>query len=203
MIVAFVGIDGSGKTTFLSQLAEYIEKTGKTVQIIKALNPDSFFMKNYNMMRKEFWLQHPDKKHEFNIMGSYIMSFNLLQQSEVIKDMDSTDRVIILDRWKICQQLYAKVWMAENNFTRIAYQMCLEPDLTYVIDSNMNLIEQRLQDRGGANEFENILCLRRLKKLYLKYAKENEKAILIQNNEEINDAYMSIIREYEKRVLTM
>lgn len=199
MIIAFVGVDGSGKTTLLSLLAKYIEKTGKKVQIIKALRPDSIFMNNYNNIREEFWLQHPDKRHQFNIMGSYIMSFDLFQQSEVIKGLDTTDKVIILDRWAICQQLYAKVWMAENDFTRIAYQKCIEPDLTFVIDSDMSLIEQRLQNRGGPNEFENILSLRRLKKLYLKYAMENKKVVLIQNNNELNEAHMSIVREYMKR----
>ena len=199
MIIAFVGVDGTGKTTLLSRFARYLEKTGKTVHIIKALRPDSTFMKNYNMMRKEFLFQHLDKNHQLNIIGSYIMSFDLLQQSEAIKALDSNDKVIILDRWAICQQLYAKVWMAENDFTNIAYGMCFEPDLTFVIDSDMSLIEQRLQNRGGANEFENILCLRRLKNLYSKYAIEHKKAVLIQNNNEIYKAYMNIIREYKKR----
>jgi thymidylate kinase len=199
MIIAFVGVDGTGKTTLLSRFARHVEKEGKTVHIIKALRPDSTFMKNYNMLRKEFLLQHQDKKHQLNILGSYIMSFDLLQLSEAIKELDSTEKVIILDRWAICQQLYAKVWMAENDFTNIAYDMCFEPDLTFVIDSDMDLIEERLQNRGGANEFENILCLRRLKKLYLKYAMKHEKAVLIQNNNEIYKAYRNIIREYKKR----
>jgi dTMP kinase len=199
MIIAFVGIDGSGKTTLLSRFAVYLEEKGKKVQIIKALRPDSVFINNYNMIRNEFCRKHPDKKHEFNIISSYIMSFDLLQQSEGIKALNSDDTVIILDRWAICQQLYAKVWMAENDFSNIAYQMCFEPDLTFVIDADMNLIDQRLESRGGANEFENILSLRRLKKLYLKYARENEKAVLVQNNNEIIEAYRNIIKEYEKK----
>lgn len=199
MIIAFVGVDGTGKSTLISLLAKYLEETGKIVHIKKALRLDSIFMKNYNMIRKEFSMQHPDKKHQLNIIGSYIMSFDLLQHSGNIQKMDSTDKVIILDRWAICQQLYAKVWMAENDFTNIAYGMCLEPDITFVIDSEMNLIEQRLQNRGGANEHENILCLRRLKKLYNKYAVEHEKAVLIENNDEIDIAYMNIIQEYERR----
>lgn len=199
MIIAFVGVDGTGKTTLLTRFAKHLEKKGNKVHVIKALRPDSTFMENFNMIRKEFFSQHPDKKHQFNIIGSYIMSFDLLQHSEAIKRLNSTDKVIILDRWAICQQLYAKVWMAENDFTNIAYDMCIEPDLTFVIDSDMNLILQRLQNRGGANEFENILCLRRLKKLYLKYAIEHKNAVLIQNNNEIYKAYRNIIREYKKR----
>lgn len=199
MIVAFVGIDGTGKSTLISWLAKYLEETGKIVHIVKALRPDSTFMNNYNMIRKEYLCQYLDKKHQLNIIGSYIMSFDLIQHSENIKMMDSANKVIILDRWAICQKLYAKVWMAENDFTKIVYDMCLEPDITFVIDSEMNLIEQRLQNRGGANEHENILCLRRLKKLYNKYAMEHEKAVIIQNNDEIDNAYMNIIREYEKR----
>lgn len=199
MIIAFVGIDGTGKTTLLSRFANHMEKEGKEVHVIKALRPDSIFMKNYNMTRKEFLFRHPDKKHQLNIIGSYIMSFDLLQHSEAIKGLNSTDKVIILDRWAICQQLYAKVWMAENDFTNIAYDMCLEPDITFVIDSDMDLIVQRLQDRGGANEFENILSLRRLKKHYIKYAIEHEKAVLIENNNELYKAYRNIIREYKKR----
>ncbi|OBZ14207.1 hypothetical protein A8L34_09610 [Bacillus sp. FJAT-27264] len=199
MIIAFVGIDGTGKTTLLSRFAEYVEKKGKSVQVIKALRPNSTFMKNYNMIRKEFLIQHPDKNHQLNIIGSYIMSFDLLQISEVIKGLDSPDTVIILDRWAICQQLYAKIWMAQNDFTNISYDMCLEPDITFVIDSDMNLILERLENRGGANEFENTLSLRRLKKLYLKYADEHKKAVLIENNNELYKAYRNIIREYKKR----
>ena len=127
------------------------------------------------------------------------MSFDLLQQSEEIKKLNSPDKVIILDRWAICQQLYAKVWMAENEFVKITYSKCLEPDITFVLDSDMELIEQRLRNRGGANEFENILCLRRLKKLYFKYSMENQKAVLIENNHEMYKAYINIIREYKKR----
>ncbi|WP_225999286.1 hypothetical protein [Paenibacillus sp. BJ-4] len=199
MIIAFVGIDGTGKTTLLSRFAEYVEKKGKSVHVIKALRPNSTFMKNYNMIRKEFLIQHPDKNHQLNIIGSYIMSFDLLQISEVIKGLDSPDTVIILDRWAICQQLYAKIWMAQNDFTNISYDMCLEPDITFVIDSDMNLILERLENRGGANEFENTLSLRRLKKLYLKYADEHKKAVLIENNNELCKAYRNIIREYKKR----
>jgi len=199
MIIAFVGVDGTGKSTLLSRFANYLENKGKTVHIIKALRPDSTFMRNYNMIRKEFLSQHPDKAHQLNVFGSYIMSFDLFQHSEAIKKLDSTDKVILLDRWAICQQLYAKVWMAENDFANIAYGMCIEPDITFVIDSDMNLIEQRLQDRGGPNEHENILCLRRLKRLYYKYAKEHEKAVLVQNNNKIEHAYSIIVREYENR----
>ena len=197
MIIAFVGVDGTGKSTLLSRFAKYLEKTGKKVHIIKALRPDSTFMKNYNMIRKEYLSQHPEKTHQLNVCGSYIMSFDLLQYSEIIKELDSTNKVILLDRWAICQQLYAKVWMAENDFANIVYGMCVEPDITFVIDSDMDLIEQRLQDRGGANEHENILCLRRLKRLYNKYAAEHEKAVLIQNNGEIEHAYSIIVSEYE------
>lgn len=199
MVIAFVGVDGSGKTTLLSLFAKYLETKDKKVKIIKALRPESVFLQNYNKIRNEFGLHYPKKKHEFNVIGSYIMSFDLLQQSEAIKKLDSNDIVIILDRWAICQQLYAKVWMAENDFINVAYRMCLEPDITFVIDADMRLIEQRIQDRGGANEYENILCLRRLKKMYQKYSSENENAILIRNNSKLDDAYANIVQEYRKR----
>lgn len=199
MIVAFVGIDGSGKTTLLNLFAKYLEERGRQVYIIKALTQKSSFMINYNNLRDEFRLKHPEKKHEFNVISSYIMSFDLLQQSEKIKEMDSGDKVIILDRWAICQQLYAKVWMAENDFAKMAYQMCLVPDLTFVIDADLNIVEHRIENRGGANEYENIYCLERLKKLYLKYAAEHNAAVLIENNSELSEAYLDIIREYNAR----
>ncbi|HAU86735.1 MAG TPA: hypothetical protein DCW90_14960 [Lachnospiraceae bacterium] len=197
MIIAFVGIDGSGKTTLLSEFAKYVVSTGKKVQIIKALNQKTQFMKNYNSVRKKFFEQHEDKKHELNVIGSYIMSFDLLQQSELIKQQDSSDTVTILDRWAICQQLYAKVWMATNDFTNIVYDMCLEPDITFVINADLNVIEQRIEQRGGANEFENMMSLRRLRKLYLKYADGHDKAVLVENNGEFNEALQKIIQEYE------
>ena len=199
MIVAFVGIDGTGKTTLLSRFERYLKSVGKDTQIIKALDPASIFMQNYNRLRSEFFSKYPNKKHEFNIIGSHIMSFDLLQQSEAIKKMDATNTVILLDRWSICQQLYAKVWMAENHFSSTAYSMCLEPHLTFVLDSDINIIQQRLQCRGGSNEYENILSLRRLKKLYIQYAAENKNAILIENNQKIYKPYINIIREYRKK----
>ena len=89
--------------------------------------------------------------------------------------------------------------MAENEFSNTAYNMCLEPDISFVIDSEMTKIEQRLLNRGGANEFENRLSLRRLKKLYLKYGQNNENSVLIYNNKELDEALMKIIEAYEKK----
>lgn len=198
MIIAFVGIDGVGKTTLINMFEKYLKKEGKKVHIIKALNLDSDFMKNYNILRNQYFLKYPDKKHTFNVISSYLMSFDLFQQSEVIKKMDSQDTVVLLDRWAICQHLYAKVWMANNEFTDLAYNSCLEPKLTFVIDADMELVQKRIEDRGGANEFENILSLRRLKKLYQNYAKNNEKTIYIKNNAEIEIPYLEIINEYNK-----
>ena len=199
MIIAFVGIDGTGKSTLLNYFAKYLECNGKVVHTIKALKPESIFMENYNILRRAFLQQYPNKQHQLNVYGSYIMSFDLLQNSEAIKKLDSDDKVILLDRWAICQQLYAKVWMAENEFANIAYGLCLEPDITFVIDSDLDLVEQRLKNRGGANEHENIYCLCRLKRLYKKYADTKETAVLISNNNDIKQACDTIIQEYESR----
>ena len=198
MIIAFVGIDGSGKTTLLEQFANYLEKNDKKVSVLKALRPDSEFMRNYNVIREKYLLKHAEKKREFNTINSYIMSFDLFQQSEALKELDAPDKVILLDRWAICQQLYSKVWMAENDFSKLAYGMCLEPDITFVIDADMEIIEQRIESRGGANEFENMLCLRRLKKMYINYSKEAHHAILIKNNNKLDDALNEIISIYKK-----
>jgi dTMP kinase len=198
MIIAFVGIDGTGKTTLLNKFKQYLTESGKSVQIIKALRADSDFMLYYNKVREEYLRQCPGQNHELNIIGSYIMSFDLIRWSEEVKKMNKADEIILLDRWAICQQLFAKVWMAQSVFTNISYGMCLEPDLTYIIDSDMDLVLQRLKDRGGASEYENILGLKRLKKLYRKYAENNEKAVLITNNGDIYQPLQEIIVEYEK-----
>ena len=198
MIIAFVGIDGVGKTTLINMFAKYLKKKGKKVHIIKALNAHSSFMKNYNILRNKFFLKYPNQKHAFNVISSYLMSFDLFQQSEKIKKMDSNDTIILLDRWAICQQLYAKVWMANNEFIDLAYNSCLKPNLTFVIDADMELVQKRIKDRGGANEFENFFSLRRLKKLYQNYAKNNKKIVYIKNNNEIEFPYLEIIRAYNK-----
>ena len=200
MIIAFVGIDGSGKTTLLSLFKKHLEKKNKDVHIIKALDPTSDFMSNYNFIRNKYISTTPENKHDLNIIGSYIMSFDLFQQSEKIKAMNTTNSIILLDRWAICQQLYAKVWMAENNFANTVYSMCLIPDITFVIDSNLDIVEQRLIARGGPNEYENMMCLRRLKRMYIKYANEHGNAILIDNNTSIDVAIQKVIDMYERYI---
>lgn len=199
MIIAFVGVDGTGKTTLLSKFEKYLKKNNKQVQILKALKPGTNFLTNYNIVKHEFIKDYPDKLHYFNIISSHLMSFDLFQQSEYLKKINNDDNVILLDRWAICQKLYSQVWMAENQFSKMVYKMCLVPDLTFVLDCELNVIKKRLELRGGANEFENYLALRRLKKKYIRYAESDENAILIRNNGSLESAFYEIIGYYENR----
>lgn len=199
MIIAFVGIDGTGKTTLLSLFEKYLKKNNKQVQTFKALKSETRFLNNYNMIKQEFLKDNPNMQHYFNVISSHLMSFDLFQQSEYLKEINNEDNVILLDRWAICQKLYSQVWMAENEFSKLVYKACLVPDLTFVLDCDMDVVKKRLDLRGGPNEFENYLVLRRLKRQYLRYVETDENAVLIQNNGALDYAFQKMKKYYENK----
>ena len=156
-------------------------------------------MNNYNKIQEEYTKCNSDQNLKLNRIKAHLISFEMFQKSEKIKKSESMNRVILLDRWSICQQIYAKAWMAKSNFNSVAFRLCLEPDLTIVVDSELSIIEQRLNDRGSADEFKKMICPERLKRLYLIYESENKNSVLIKNNGILSKALASVVKEYSMR----
>ncbi len=167
MYIVFEGIDGSGKSTQIQLLKQWLEANGFDVETL--VEPtDSEVGK---LIRER--LQHPDA-----------MSDNFQRVSALLF---AADRMVIMDRLED----ESKVFISDRSFiSSLAYQNPTEwvevlnryakkPDLLILLDLD---VEKSVARTSGKDTFENKEFLTEVKDNYLKLAKNYPHAIIDANN---------------------
>ena len=146
MLIAFCGIDGSGKTTQINLLKEYLEKEGNPVYLTK--QPTNFY-RTYDRFRKYV-------NREIDISDSQIIyELALLSASDKIRHYETEilpnqDKIIISDRYVFSAYSYFIArgindieWLKEIN------KYLPLPSLTIYLDIAPQIAFERIVSRDG------------------------------------------------------
>ncbi len=186
-LIAFVGIDGAGKTSILNAVYSILAAQRKKIARLKPASGNTEIAKTLRLIRNAYSHKDKQQQREINQKIAEVLAVDLLKTSERIKEMYSSYDYVLVDRWTMCQEVYDKTWLVWNSFINECLALCYKPDMVFLISAEMDLVQKRLSNRPVVKETENILSLKRVNRLYHSLAKENG-WIVIKNNQRLDDA---------------
>lgn len=167
MYIVFEGIDGSGKSTQIQLLKEWLEANGFDVETL--VEPtDSEVGK---LIRK--LLQHPDAMSD---KLQKVLALLFAADRMLIMDrLEDESKVFISDRSYISSLVYQK----PVEWVEILNKYAKKPDLLILLDLD---VEKSVARTSHEDTFENVEFLTGVKDSYLRLAKNYPHAIIDANN---------------------
>ncbi len=144
-LIAFCGMDGSGKTSLINALTANIEASGGEVVATKQPSSDArespLFVK---------YIYHPESRHtiDYRAVICMLTSDRLQQIHEVVLPALRAGRTVITDRYVFTAvaQMRARGYLDESWFVDIC-QHIPRPDLTLYLDPGFALSQERVGRR--------------------------------------------------------
>ena len=167
MYIVFEGIDGSGKSTQIKVLREWLEANGFRVETI-AEPTDSAVGK----LIREI-LQHPDAQSDL-IQNTLALLF-AADRMLIMDKLNDKSKIIISDRSFISSLAYQE----NAEWVEVLNKYAKKPDLLLLLDLDVKTSVSRT---SGEDTFENVEFLTRIKENYLEISKNFQCEIIDANN---------------------
>jgi len=187
MLIAFEGIDGSGKTTQAKKLYRYLVAKGIPVSLYREPGGTKLGEK----LREIIITEEMDERTELFLFEA---SRSRLITEKVIKDLKK-GKTVILDRFTLstlAYQGYGKGIDLEviNEFNRFA-TWGIEPNLIVFIDVPVEVAIKRLKNR---TRFESKEFLERVRRGFLEIVKDKRNVVIIDGAKEENTVFEEILK---------
>ena len=186
LIIAFEGVEGSGKSFHLKQIAKYLKS--KKIKFITLREPGG--SKNAEKIRKLIL----NNKSNFNKKTDLLLY--LASRSENIEKIIKKNykkKIILIDRFIDSTLAYQHYGMGINKsiINRLNNYLLgkIKIDFTFLNLVNMRNLKLRLSKRQNLNRYDNfkISFYKKIQNGFIKISKRNKKKyLLINSNDSIN-----------------
>ena len=191
MFIVFEGIDGSGKTTIINLLKEYLEKKNYKVWLTKEPT-DSKIGKLIREILQE--------GHEINEIWGKIMIFlftadRYYHQIE-IREKLKENYIVISDRYYHSTFAYQIMYPGSSiEFLKYLYKDLIKPDYVFVLDVPVEIALERMSERKRKHMYERKEFLEKVRENYLKLKEilPDENIYIIDNKKEPEKTLKEII----------
>ena len=199
MFISFEGIEGSGKSTQIQLLKEFLNQQGLDPVVIREPGGTEIGEK----VRDIFLTK---TKEHFDPLTEVLLLYSSRKQldTNVIKPALRADKIVIADRFAdatIAYQAYgknvSKDFIAQlHSDLEISY-----PDLTFFIDISPELSKARISDRESDRmESESIEFFSKVRSGYQACAKSSDRVITIEGTESIENIFLKIKKAVVKKL---
>ncbi len=189
--IVFEGIDGSGKTTQLKLLSEYLKK--KNLDCVLTKNPTNG---KIGAILREHYLKNKTSP----LADALLFAADRAEQAEaVIRPSLEQGKVVISDRYYYSNWVYQSVEGIDLDWLVGINKFFPKPDLVFLIDvSPETAIERIKSERAGRMEkFEKTRTLELLREKYLEIAKK-ERIAIVNGDRKIGEVQKDIVNGTEK-----
>ena len=198
LIIAFEGVEGSGKSFHLKQIAKYLKS--KKIKFITLREPGG--SKNAEKIRKLIL----NNKSNFNKKTDLLLY--LASRSENIEKIIKKNyqkKIILIDRFIDSTLAYQHYGMGINKsiINRLNNYLLgkIKIDFTFLNLVNMRNLKLRLSKRQNLNRYDNfkIFFYKKIQNGFIKISKRNKKKyLLINSNDSINKNKKIILSKTNK-----
>ena len=198
--ITLEGIEGSGKTTQLQFVVDYLTRNGK--QVLSTREPGGTLV---GEKIREILLDSelPDMNSDTELMLMFAARVEHIKQ--VIEP--ALDKGV----WVICDRFYDATYAYQGYGRDISLERidelkafsvgALVPDKTFLLDVSLDVSMQRVEQRGNKDRFENekIDFYKKVRAGYLSIADSNsERVSLIDANQDVTDVHKEIQSHLER-----
>ena len=198
-IIVFEGVEGSGKTTHIKNVARYLKKNKK--KFVKIREPGG--SNNAERIRKILL----NKKSNFN---KYTDLFLLMAaRSENIEKIilkNYKKKIILIERFIDSTVAYQHYGMGINKkfiyFINKYLLKNIKPDFVFLHKVNQYNMRKRLNLRKNLNRYDNFnkSFYNKVQKGFVKQVKKNRNFLIIDSNNQINKNKEIIINKVRKLI---
>ena len=196
-LIVFEGIEGSGKTTHIKNVCNYLSKN--KIKFIKIREPGG--SKNSEKIRKIIL----NNKSSFNYKTDLLLYMAARSENvEKIISKNYKKKIILIDRFTdstIAYQHYGmrlnkKIIISINNFLLNN----IKPNLIFLNKVSEKNLKKRLKDRKNKNKYDNfkISFYRKVQNGFMKLSKKNKKYVIIDSNKNINYNKLKVINKIKR-----
>jgi dTMP kinase len=170
MYVCLEGIDGSGKSTQLEMLGQWLEEYG--LKVLKVFEPTQ--SPPGKLIREILTYSQASTPQYQRILGLLFAADRMILMDK-IRDAEKQDKIVISDRSFYSSLAYQDdpEWIQEIN------RYIQKPDLVILLDLDTELALSRFE---GKDHFENQEFLEKVRKNYLELAQKNNFFVVNANN---------------------
>ena len=196
-LIVFEGIEGSGKTTLINHISQYLKK--KRINFIKIREPGG--NKNSEIIRKLIL----NKKSNFNSFTDLLLY--LAARSENIEKVIKKNykkKIILLDRFTDSTIAYQHYGMNLNrslieNINKILLKN-VKPDLVFLNLINKKNLQKRLKLRKNKNRYDKfkINFYNKVQKGFISLANNKSNYIIIDSNKNLLDNKKKVLESILK-----
>jgi len=198
-LIVFEGIEGSGKTTLINHVSNYLKK--KRINFIKIREPGG--NKNSELIRNLIL----KKKNNFNSFTDLMLYFAARSENiEKVIYKNYKKKIILLDRFTDSTIAYQHYGMGLNkllieNINRILLKN-IKPTLVFINIINMKNLATRLSLRKNKNRYDNfkINFYKKVQKGFLKLSKNNRNYIIVDSNKNLADNKKKVLYKILKLI---
>ncbi len=198
IIIVFEGIEGSGKSLHIKNVANYFKKKG--IKFVKIREPGG--NKNSEKIRKLIL----NKKSNFNKVTDLLLYFASRSENiEKIIKKNIGKKIILIDRFVDSTLAYQHYGMGINvNFIRMINKFLLnniKVSFTFLNLVNKKNLKSRLAKRKNLNRYDKfkMLFYKKVQSGFIKIANKNKKKyFIIDSNLDIKANKYKIINKINK-----
>lgn len=196
-LFVFCGLDGSGKTTQITLLKNYIEKQGLVLSLTKQ---PTDAVRNSEIFRT--YMDEPDhSEYDYRALSLLCASDRIQHTNKKIVPKLSAGEIVISDRYfySCLANLYARGYTNDKWIYEIANYIP-KPDAAFFMDIAAEKAVSRVRSRENEKDrYVDMDLQYRLRDQYLKIAKETD-GIIIESDKAIEEAFQ-IIKETAIKVI--
>ena len=193
MLVAFEGIDGSGKSTVMKKVAAKLRKDGLRVRLTQ--EPTGT------------WLGQEVRRAISSKIDPMALAFLFLSdRAQHVRDIAEGDEDLVLtDRYRDSTSAYQAVALAQRvpdalaYFTRLQDSLFPAPDIGILLDIPAEVGVARIAGRTKKEPFEKIQFLRGVRSNYLRLAKEN-RLIVVDATPTVDEVVEKVLGVVRSRI---
>jgi dTMP kinase len=193
VLVAFEGIDGSGKSTVMKKVASALRKEGLRVHLTQ--EPTST------------WLGKTVRRAISSKIDPLSLAFLFLSdRAQHVRRLASReDDVILTDRYRDSTTAYQAVALAErmphalDSFLGLQDALFPAPDLGILLDIPAEVGVRRIAGRSKKEPFEKIRFLRQVRSNYLRLAKGN-RLLVVDATPSVDEVVAKVLRVIRARL---
>lgn len=193
LFIAFEGIDGAGLTTHARMTERYLE--GKGLKVVLTKEPtDGLVGGLIKACLRGEWKADPmtlqllfaaDRCHHVNT---------------VISPALRSGRVVVTDRYLFSSLAYGSLNL-DYEWLKVVNSLFPLPDLTFILDLNpLEAIRRIKEDRFAVELFEEVEKLEKVRKAYLKIAREYRGVHVVETDDEIGEVQRKIEEILERHL---
>ncbi len=188
--IAFVGIDGSGKTSVANAIKSWLESKGKKCVLVK--EPDTSSRIGELIKLAERGVLNYDAK-----IMALLFAANRLEFCEKIRKWKEKGFIIISDRCYICSIAYQSAQGIDENWLKEINKFAERPDLVILLDVSPRVALDRIEP---SSIFERGDFLAKVRETYLKLSERFKNIIVVDAEKPFDNVVEDVKKILEERL---